>query len=360
MRHLIVPSKKTAEWLDRLRSHGWLMEGAGVAKIDDEFRAIPLSQSAPNSSNHYEGLEIGQMEGKLPGPKSWQDRLSPQTIEKIRKFLPNSYEVQGDVLIVKLEPEVLDFEDEIGNAFLEQLNSVRIVCRDDGVQGEFRVRKLTTIASRNQNESTDTVIKEHGISYHTNPAKAYFSARLGTERLESAHHCLRLHSILERELVIYDPYAGVGPNLGLPISDGVVDHIVAGDLNPSAAELLKKNLQSLHSKHSNFSFEAICKDALNWSQEERFSQKADVLFVNIPHSTFDHLPKLLPLMKRNSQTLVRGWMILEREEIPQIEEKIKSMFNDIGAFIQEIDVEEAKGFSTTKSFTRLTIYSTIE
>lgn len=360
MRHLIVPSKKTAEWLSKLRSNGWLMEGTGVIRIDDDFRAIALSQSAPTSSDDYEGLEIIDMEAKLPGPKSWQNRLSSNTIEKIGKFLPNSYEVQGDVLIVKLEPEVLDFADEIGNAFLEQLNPVRVVCRDDGVQGEFRVRKLTPIVSRNQNNSTDTVIREHGIGYHTNPAKAYFSARLGTERLESAHHCLRLHSDLQRNLVIYDPYAGVGPNLGLPISDGIVDRILAGDLNPSAAELLEKNLQVLNSKFSDFTFEAICADALEWSKEPKYCEKADVLFVNIPHSTLNHLPKLLPLLKRKSQTLVRGWLILEREELQESKEKIESLFNDFGALIHEIDIEEAKGFSTTKCFTRLTIYSTIE
>ena len=65
MRHLIVPSKKTAEWLDKLRSSGWLMEGTGVIKIDDDFRAIALSQSAPTSSDDYDGLEIIDMEAKL-------------------------------------------------------------------------------------------------------------------------------------------------------------------------------------------------------------------------------------------------------------------------------------------------------
>ena len=54
------------------------------------------------------------------------------------------------------------------------------------------------------------------------------------------------------------------PNLGLPISDGIVDHIIAGDLNPAAAELLEKNLQVLKSKFSNFTYKAICADALEW------------------------------------------------------------------------------------------------
>ena len=123
----------------------------------------------------------------------------------------------------------------------------------------------------------------------------HISARLGTERLESAHHCLRLRSDLQRNLVIYDPYAGVGPNLGLPISDGIVDHIIAGDLNPAAAELLEKNLQVLKSKFSNFTYKAICADALKWAKDPGYCNKADVLFANIPHSTLNHLPKLLPL-----------------------------------------------------------------
>ena len=98
----------------------------------------------------------------------------------------------------------------------------------------------------------------------------------------------------------------------------------------------------------------------NGSKDPGYCNKADVLFANIPHSTLNHLPKLLPLLKRKSLTLVRGWLILEREEIQESKEKIESMFNDFGALIHEIDLEEAKGFSTTKCFTRLTIYSTIE
>ena len=42
------------------------MEGTGVIKIDDDFRAIALSQSAPHLPDDYEGLEIIDMEGKLP------------------------------------------------------------------------------------------------------------------------------------------------------------------------------------------------------------------------------------------------------------------------------------------------------
>lgn len=357
MRHLRVPSQKTAEWLDNLRSKKWLQERAGVTKIDENFRAIPLSDTAPDIDEAYGENIIVELEPKLAGPKSWQERIEPEILEKIGKRLPNSYEIQGDVLIVKLESEVQEFSREIGNAFLQQLSSVRIVCRDDGVQGQFRVRKLVPIASRNDEIETKTIVREHGIDYATDPAKAYFSSRLATERLESAHHCLRLHSELGRKLTIYDPYAGVGPNLGLPISDKVAAHIIAGDLNPDATSLLEENLSSLSKKYGEFTFETYCKNALSWKEESMLQNKADVLFVNIPHSSIQHLPEILPLMKKNSLSLIRGWMIIEREEMPEIKSTIQATCEKFGAEITSLEVQEVKGFSTTKCFARLTIFA---
>ena len=357
MRHLRVPSKETAHWLDKLRSNDWLQERAGVIKIDEEFRAIPLSDNAPHSDDIYADNILLDLDAKLAGPRSWQERIDQEILDKIGEKLPNSYEIQGDVLIVKLEPEVIDYSEHIGTAFLQQLNPVRIVCRDDGVHGEFRVRKLVTIASRDGDEQTRTIVREHGIDYVTDPAKAYFSARLGTERLESAHHCLKLAADLGRKLTIFDPYAGVGPNLGLPISDDVAQHIVAGDLNPDATDLLEENLHSLSKKYDGFSFETLCKNALAWQQDSKLRDKADVLFVNIPHSSIEHLPNLLPLMKKNSPTLIRGWMIIEREEMIEIESKVLSICENFGAKGTILDIEEAKGFSTTKCFARLTIFT---
>ena len=84
----------------------------------------------------------------------------------------------------KIPEEILEFSKEIGKAMLEQHSSVRIVCLDNGVQGKFRVRDLTVLATKD-GESTKTKVKEHGNEFWIDPSLVYYSPRLATERLEN-------------------------------------------------------------------------------------------------------------------------------------------------------------------------------
>ena len=47
---------------------------------------------------------------------------------------------------------MIEVEHEIARAMLEQFPSVRVVCHDDGVVGEFRVRNLRVLKARNDND----------------------------------------------------------------------------------------------------------------------------------------------------------------------------------------------------------------
>ena len=90
---------------------------------------------------------------------------------------------------------------------------VRIVCADGDVTGEYRVRDLRVLLSRDGNTSTVTVVKEHGLAYTLDPSTAYFSARLSGERgaamdLIDAHRAL-----LGRRLVVHDPTRALGQTL---------------------------------------------------------------------------------------------------------------------------------------------------
>ena len=89
---------------------------------------------------------------------------------------------------------------------LERMPNVRIVCADNGVKGEFRVRDLEPIMARDGVLSTLTQVKEHGHTITIDPTKSYFSTRLSTER-HNYSAAKRLSSLLNR-LTVCDP-AGV-------------------------------------------------------------------------------------------------------------------------------------------------------
>ena len=69
---------------------------------------------------------------------------------------------------------MVEIEDEIAAAMLKQFPSVRSSV-DNGVEGEFRVRNLRVLESRDNNSSTQTMYREHGHEFAIDPAVAYFS-----------------------------------------------------------------------------------------------------------------------------------------------------------------------------------------
>ena len=58
MRHLRVPSAKTAFWVERCKENRWYEIGSGVLPLGEE-RGIPLNESAPHGEDIvWEGLAI--------------------------------------------------------------------------------------------------------------------------------------------------------------------------------------------------------------------------------------------------------------------------------------------------------------
>jgi tRNA (guanine37-N1)-methyltransferase len=261
----------------------------------------------------------------------------------------------GDVLIVRLEDEIKQYQNEIARAMLDRISSARIICADNGVTGEFRVRDISPILARDNNFSTLTKVRENGHNIIIDPAKAYFSSRLSTEREGNVVAAKQLVNLLNRPIAISDPYAGVGPALpSLIATEGLVEAIFAGDLNPDAVELLTDNIESLVNK-SNYVFDnqVMCMDAREWRSVKNLTDSTDLLLVNLPHDTIEHLSDLIPLMRKGTMSLIRGWAIVERQNLDGIRKLIKKKLIQHGAKEISLTCKEIKGFSASKIFIRI-------
>jgi tRNA (guanine37-N1)-methyltransferase len=98
------------------------------------------------------------------------------------------------------------------------------------VEGEFRTREFAVLAGE---ETTRTVVTEHGHRFAVDLAHAYFSARLSTERQ-------RVQSAMREGERVVDMFAGVGP-FAISLADQA-SLVVAADLNPAAVSLLCENI----------------------------------------------------------------------------------------------------------------------
>lgn len=334
------------------RGRGWLAE-SGVVALDDDQRALPLNPHAPDERDAvWEGHAHVVVEPTVKGPQRWQDRLPEELRQLPDELWPSAYELQGDVLMVKVEPAVHPYESAMASAMLEQLPNVRLVCADEGVEGEFRVRQLRPLGSRDGSTSTRTQIKEHGTSIWVDPNEVYFSSRLSTQRHQTLETLKAFRQTMGRPLVVADPYAGVGPSLPLLLAaDDLLGGFLVGDLNPKAVDLLAENLRGWIKIPSRFSPSAVvCTDALAWKDDAELCGQADVLLVNLPHDSLEHLPDLFPILHRDGFSLVRGWAIVDRTALGEQREALKATVEVAGGRCTTLVFEEIKGFSSTRCF----------
>ena len=353
MRHLSVPRNQTQVWLERCKANGWLAD-TGVVALNEHLRAIPLIDAAPNAEDErWEGHEHVDVAPNEQSPQHWHQHLPPELQSLPDSLWPRAYELQGDVLLVKLEDEVLPYAHAMATAMLDHMPNVRLVCADDGVTGDFRVRDLRLLASRDGSTETETTVREHDAVIRVDPASVYFSARLSQQRWGTYEAVQALSERLGHPVVVADPYAGVGPAFPLLLKhEGLVSGYLAGDMNPRAVELLTVNLDRWTRKSTAvFSpSDVVCKDARSWKDEETLRGKANVVLVNLPHDSFEHLPDLFPLFDQQDLTLLRGWAIVERESLPGRKAQLKEAIEASGGLPTETRVSEIKGFSTTRCF----------
>ena len=356
MRHLIVPSVDTQHWLEVLKTNNWLVSGLGVVTVEGGKKGLPVIENAPQEEDPiWSGLTHQAIPREVNNIKHWSDLLERGLYQQFEQYWPRSYEMVGDVLIVRLEDEIKQHQYQIAKAMLDHISSARIICADNGVTGEFRVRDISPILSRNDNLSTLTKIRENGHNIIIDPAKAYFSSRLSTEREGNVAAAKELSNLLNRPITISDPYAGVGPALpSLIATEGLVEAIFAGDLNPEAVELLTDNINSLVNK-SNYDFDnrVMCMDAREWRKDETLTNSTDLLLVNLPHDTIEHLGDLFPLMRKGTKSLIRGWAIVERQDLEGVRKIIEKKLIQYGASEISLACKEIKGFSASKIFIRI-------
>lgn len=361
MRHLRVPSAQTQRWLLHCKANGWLAEGP-VRPLSDEHRGLPLNNTAPSNDHAvWEGLDVVALEPVASAPSHWTDRL-PEPLRNLPPSTwPSAYELQGDVLMVKLEAEAEPHADEVARAMLAQLPNVRLVCADDGVTGDFRVRSLRPIASRNEDMSTKTTVREHGFTMTVDPAVAYFSSRLSTQREHTLEAVRALSQVRDEPLVVADPYAGVGPAFPLLLAEpGLVRGWLAGDLNPDAVALLAENLARWSADKGHEPAQTVCMDALLWADDPSLRGQADVLLVNLPHDSIGHLPHLLPLLTTCQPVLIRGWAIRSRGSEGTDQDLLRQLCTNGGMVVERVTVTPVKGFSSTKAFVAFEVHGQVQ
>ena len=204
------------------------------------------------------------------------DFLANKLPKNLLSYVPKSIDFIGDIAIIEIPKELEENKKLIGEAILNSHKQTNTVLAKSGaVKGIFRIRDLEYIAGENK---TTTIYKEYGHKYYVDVTKTYFSPRLSAE-----HN--RVASQVKKAEIVIDLFAGVGP-FAIPIAnrnEGI--KVFAIDINPSAIDLLKKNILLNRVEKQVVPFFGDAKDVVN----NNLSNKADRVIMNLPEKAIEFL-----------------------------------------------------------------------
>jgi tRNA (guanine37-N1)-methyltransferase len=177
---------------------------------------------------------IGQRRGVGSLRKLLEKTLSQMLSAKDAIHVYNSYDIVGDIAIVRLKEASEESGWRIAQTIMDIHKNVRTVLAQIGaVCGEFRLRKLRYIGGENK---TYTVHKESACQFSVDVEECYFSPRLSWERM-------RVAKLGEKGEVVVNMFAGVGCFSIVMAKYSNVERVYSVDVNPAAVRYMRENVR---------------------------------------------------------------------------------------------------------------------
>ena len=223
---LRVPRARGEEIRRRLREAGYLHADLAIVH-EGEFLVLPIREPASVPSDWGQVVEREFRPRKRRGPSDYRELLT--WTDEQKNELPRSFDIIGDIVLIRLPDTLEARKEEIGQALLQFVPSARIVGLDRGVHGPERRRRVERIAGEGP---WRTRHRENGVDLEVDVERAYFSPRL-------AHEHERVAAGVREGERVYDLCCGVGSFALKLARDGRASSISAVDSNPDAIALLR-------------------------------------------------------------------------------------------------------------------------
>lgn len=276
-----------------------LFDRSRKIKSDEDQVYLPILTLNENAKGIL--LKIADFELVEADFKPEKRGLSP---EDILGYKP-SFEIVGDIAIVEQEKA-----EEVAAVLMSTYKSIKtVIAPISDVEGEFRTRRFRHVAGQLR---TTTIHKEHGLRYCIDLEGAYFSPRLGTERLRVARQ-------IHPGDVVIDMFAGVGPFALLLAKKGA--NVIAIDKNPVAVRCLRENARLNKVRAEIFEGDAA-------ELASRYENAADHIIMNLPHSASQFLAPAIKAAKTGC--IVHYYSIASFDDLYADAELIKKAASNVG------------------------------
>lgn len=322
---LKVPKGKGEQVRKKLLEGDMLDITLKVRRENDHILFPVISERA--ASLGYD-LEEEDFEQRELADTDYKDMV--EVPEDLRSLLPTSFDMVGEVAIIKIPDQLLPYKERIGLALRKAFPRLTTVALDKGVKGELRVRDLEVIAG---GPGTETIHTEYGIKLLVDPSKTYFNPRLSNERF-------RVAKLVREGEVVIDMFAGVGPFSIMIARHASPKAVYAIDLNRDAVEYLRRNIELNRA----LTVKPIQGDARD---EIRKLPQADRIIMNLPHSAREFLRDALMHLRPNGT--IHLYQICDRGEFEDLAESIIDEADGMGFNISLARLEELKTYSPSMS-----------
>jgi tRNA (guanine37-N1)-methyltransferase len=272
-RALSVP-RSEGETVRRALVDAGLLRTDLAIRHDHEQLLIPVIGGVEVPARFGEPTEADFETVGRSGPADYRD-LIPGTLAD-REELPRSFDVVGDLVLVRVPSALASREPEIGQALLEFVPGARLVGADRGVHGVDRRRTIERLAGSG---AWRTRHRENGIELEVDLERAYFSPRLAREHA-------RVASEVRAGDRVYDLCCGVGPFTATIARDGRARAVTAVDANPDAIDLLRATLERLR---ATVPVDARVGDVGLFAPA---APPAERVILNLPHEGIKYLPSV--------------------------------------------------------------------
>ncbi len=307
-----------------------MLDNALKIRREDGTVTLPVSSASVGDMEVDYPCEIAEEEFEERTIPEKDYRKKVDIPDELARLLPTSFDVVGDIAIIRLAEELLPFKAAVGESLLQTFPRLRTIALDKGVKGEMRIRDLEVIAG---DDSTETVHIEYGLRLRVDLRKAYFNPRLASERD-------RVASLVKDGEVIVDMFAGVGP-FSLMIGRRARPQIVyAIDLNKDAVEYLKVNIMA----------NRVGNVVPIWGDARDILPtlpRPDRIIMNLPHSAGEFVPDALRCLR--SGGTIHYYFVCERSSAEEAMAVLEFKARELGKPVVVIRMEELKTYSPSSS-----------
>ncbi len=218
--------------------------------------------------------------------------------------LPRSYNILGDILLVRLKPSLYKDRKKIGKTILDIRPYIRSVVLEKGIRGKTRKPNIEVIAG---SKNTETVHNEYGCKFALDVGRVMWSKGNKSEKQ-------RIVRLARPSRVVVDMFAGIG-YFSIFLAKKV-KKVYSIELNPDAIRYLTKNAWMNKVENKIEILEGDCKD-----YAPMLYGVADRVVMGYLYDTEKYLPYAKKILKKN------GVIHFHRnvKEGENFEEKIKKI-----------------------------------